>query len=137
MTWLIVESRHFKWCDSFWVPKSVVGSIGLTWHPISTWKWVVSVHKAWLLESRQTDWLDSKRPELRNKFKTGSFLNFLRKWSKYEKKIEAGFLLHGSLRCEKFWRQNNGHVDPPTLGKLGWAHHRALPYNPFATRFGS
>jgi hypothetical protein len=78
MSWLIHPFGH----GSFWVPKSVVGPIRLTWHPMSTWMWVTPVHIVRL--SYQTDWRDSKRPELKNGFQTGSFLNFLLKRATYD-----------------------------------------------------
>jgi hypothetical protein len=73
MAWLILSTERYGEIDR----------IELTWHLISTCKWVVLVHMTWLIhESRQSDCCDLKGTELRNKFRMCLFLDFFKKGQK-------------------------------------------------------
>jgi hypothetical protein len=50
---------------------------------------ITPVHMVWLLyESRQPDWRDSNEPDLRNKFRPGSFLKIILKQGQNKKKSD-------------------------------------------------
>jgi hypothetical protein len=66
----VIEPHQTGWCDSGWR-----GTTSVPGHALAPW--VTPVHMAWFLhESRQPDWHDAKGPDLGNKFRRGSFLDF-------------------------------------------------------------
>jgi hypothetical protein len=73
------------------------------------------VHMVWLLyESRQPDWRDSNEPDLRNKFRPGSFLKIILKQGQNKKNpTEEYDARRGRLRCRVEWK-----APPGSLGQL-------------------
>jgi hypothetical protein len=110
---MIHKSRHSKWCDSFWVPKGLVGPVGLTWQPMSTWKWATSCSLAWLLKSRRTDWSDPKGLDLKKNCGRAHFSNINKK-GKNRKNLRAfqsiyfTFCFCNFNILQNWWLKKNG-----------------------------